>query len=39
MMAQDSVTIDAYCALAGREIGISAWIEIDQPRIDAFACV
>jgi acyl dehydratase len=31
------MTIDAFVALAGTEIGISSWMTIDQKRIDAFA--
>jgi acyl dehydratase len=32
-----AMTIDAFIALAGTEIGISNWMTIDQKRIDAFA--
>jgi acyl dehydratase len=32
-----AMTIDAFIALAGTEIGISSWMTIDQKRIDAFA--
>jgi acyl dehydratase len=32
-----TMTIDAFVALAGTEIGISSWMTIDQKRIDAFA--
>jgi acyl dehydratase len=32
-----AMTIDAFVALAGTEIGISSWMTIDQKRIDAFA--
>lgn len=28
---------DAYVKLVGREIGVSSWRVVDQPRIDAFA--
>jgi acyl dehydratase len=31
------LTIDEFTALAGQEIGVSDWMEIDQSRIDAFA--
>ncbi|MGB3446061.1 MAG: MaoC family dehydratase [Xanthobacteraceae bacterium] len=34
-----SITRDAYFALVGKEIGISAWHTVDQNRIDAFADV
>ena len=32
-----SLTPDALKALVGTEVGVSDWIVIDQPRIDAFA--
>ena len=34
-----TITRDAYFALVGKEIGISAWHTVDQSRIDAFADV
>ena len=34
-----TMTRDAYFALVGKEIGISAWHTVDQSRIDAFADV
>lgn len=36
-MTQPTLTLDELRALIGRELGTSDWIEIDQPRIDAFA--
>ncbi|MDA9430831.1 MaoC family dehydratase [Bradyrhizobium sp. CCBAU 51627] len=33
------ITLEAYQALVGKEIGVSSWHLIDQPRIDAFADV
>jgi acyl dehydratase len=36
-MERGVLTIDAYARLIGTEVGKSAWIEIDQSRIDAFA--
>ena len=33
------VTLDAYQAMVGKEIGVSSWHLIDQPRIDAYADV
>jgi acyl dehydratase len=33
------ITLDAYQALVGKEIGVSSWHLIDQPRIDAYADV
>lgn len=31
------LTLDAYTALTGQELGVSDWIEVTQARIDAFA--
>lgn len=31
------LSLDAYRALVGQEVGISDWFLVDQPRIDAFA--
>ncbi|PIT05485.1 nodulation protein NodN [Bradyrhizobium nitroreducens] len=31
------ITLQAYQALVGKEIGVSSWHLIDQPRINAFA--
>ena len=33
------VTLDAYQAMVGKEIGVSSWHLIDQPRIDTYADV
>lgn len=33
------VTLRDYAALTGKEVGVSRWFKIDQPRIDAFADV
>lgn len=33
------ITLDAYQAMVGKEIGVSSWHLIDQPRIDAYADV
>ncbi|MDA9549853.1 MULTISPECIES: MaoC family dehydratase [unclassified Bradyrhizobium] len=33
------VTLEAYQAMVGKEIGVSSWHLIDQPRIDAYADV
>ncbi|WP_375309491.1 MaoC family dehydratase [Bradyrhizobium sp. A5] len=33
------ITLEAYQALAGKEIGVSSWYLIDQPRIDTYADV
>ena len=33
------ITLEAYQALVGKEIGVSSWHLIDQPRIDAYADV
>ncbi|WP_028135802.1 MaoC family dehydratase [Bradyrhizobium japonicum] len=33
------ITLEAYQALVGKEIGVSSWHLIDQPRIDSFADV
>ena len=33
------ITLEAYQALVGKEIGISSWHLIDQPRIDTYADV
>lgn len=32
-----ALSIDAYRALVGKEIGVSSWHTLDQKRIDAFA--
>lgn len=37
MGSQGTGTLDDYAACVGREVGVSDWIAIDQPRIDAFA--
>lgn len=37
MTKPPAVTIDGYRSLLGQEVGISRWIDVDQPRIDAFA--
>jgi acyl dehydratase len=31
------LTVQAYRALVGSELGVSGWIEVSQSRIDAFA--
>lgn len=31
------ITLEAYQAMVGKEIGVSSWHLIDQPRIDAYA--
>jgi len=31
------ITLEAYQAMVGKEIGVSSWHVIDQPRIDTFA--
>ncbi|MET4258710.1 acyl dehydratase [Bradyrhizobium sp. S3.12.5] len=31
------ITLEAYQALVGKEIGVSSWHLIDQPRIDSYA--
>jgi acyl dehydratase len=31
------LSIDAYCALVGQDLGVSEWILVDQARINAFA--
>ena len=33
------LTLEAYQAMVGREIGVSSWHLIDQPRIDTYADV
>lgn len=33
------ITLEAYQAMAGKEIGVSSWHLIDQPRIDTYADV
>ncbi|GMO19294.1 MULTISPECIES: MaoC family dehydratase [Bradyrhizobium] len=33
------ISLEAYQALVGKEIGVSSWHLIDQPRIDAYADV
>ena len=33
------ITLEAYQALVGKEIGVSSWHLIDQPRIDSYADV
>ncbi|PSO31233.1 MaoC family dehydratase [Bradyrhizobium sp. MOS002] len=33
------MTLDAYQAMVGKEIGVSSWHLIDQPRIDTYADV
>ena len=33
------ITLEAYQAMVGREIGVSSWHVIDQPRIDTYADV
>ena len=33
------LTLDAYQAMVGKEIGVSSWHLVDQPRIDAYADV
>ncbi|MCA1524350.1 MaoC family dehydratase [Bradyrhizobium yuanmingense] len=33
------VTLEAYQAMIGKEIGVSSWHLIDQPRIDSYADV
>lgn len=33
------ITLEAYQAMVGREIGVSSWHLIDQPRIDTYAGV
>ncbi|MCS3760253.1 MaoC family dehydratase [Bradyrhizobium centrosematis] len=33
------ITLEAYQALVGKEIGVSSWHMIDQPRIDTYADV
>lgn len=37
MRSRPTLSVDAYRALAGQEVGVSDWIHIDQARIDAFA--
>ena len=38
-MAPRAIPLQDYHSLAGSELGVSRWIEIEQPRIDAFADV
>ncbi|WP_409189122.1 MaoC family dehydratase [Bradyrhizobium sp. RDM4] len=33
------ITLDAYRAMVGNEIGVSSWHLVDQPRIDSYADV
>ncbi|NMK89339.1 MaoC family dehydratase, partial [Staphylococcus capitis] len=33
------ITLEAYQAMVGKEIGVSSWHLIDQPRIDTYADV
>ncbi len=33
------ITLDAYQAMVGNEIGVSSWHLVDQPRIDSYADV
>jgi acyl dehydratase len=33
------ITLDAYQAMVGKEVGVSSWHLIDQPRIDTYADV
>ena len=33
------ITLDAYKAMIGQEVGVSRWFEVDQDRIDRFADV
>ncbi|UQR66872.1 MaoC family dehydratase [Bradyrhizobium sp. C-145] len=33
------ITLDAYRSMVGKEIGVSSWHLIDQPRIDTYADV
>lgn len=33
------ITLDAYKAMVGQEIGVSRWFEVNQDRIDQFADV
>ena len=33
------ITLEAYQALVGKEVGVSSWHLIDQPRIDTYADV
>lgn len=33
------ITLDAYQAMVDKEIGVSSWHMVDQPRIDAYADV
>lgn len=36
-MTAATIAVADYQALVGSELGVSSWIEIDQPRIDVFA--
>src|SRR5437879_9875384 len=36
-MADKVLSLGEYRALAGSQLGVSGWIEVDQRRIDAFA--
>ena len=38
-MTRETLSLDAYKALAGKEVGVSDWILIDQDRINTFADV
>ena len=33
------ITLDAYGAMVGQEVGVSRWLDVPQERIDAFADV
>lgn len=33
------ITLDAYQAMVGKEVGVSSWHLVDQPRIDTYADV
>jgi acyl dehydratase len=33
------ITLDAYRAMVGQEVGVSRWLDVPQERIDAFADV
>ena len=37
MTTRPAITLDAYRALVGTEVGVSDWTLVDQARIDAFA--
>ena len=38
-MSESEITLDAYKAMIGQEVGISRWFEVNQDRIDQFADV